>query len=193
MSFIVLGTTLGLEIFIFFNMENETRNMVKSVALMVFGVLFLTLGTFYIVLPIQNKFAIPIFTVLSLAPAPLSFFYSESFLYWEYLCTIFGLPYIILFWSVVRCVSEYKPLLQNKILTIMYALIHIPTMVFVMDVMNYFNSGDQIGPVGYVAMIIIGVTVIIAALVEIVLFCIRVLSTKTENVRNTSELDFNYS
>ena len=73
---IVLATTLGLEIFIFFNMQNETRNMVKSAGLMVFALIFLIMGTFLMVLPINNKIAIPLFTVLSLGPAPFVFFFS---------------------------------------------------------------------------------------------------------------------
>ncbi len=56
----------------------------------------------------------------------------------------------------------------------MYILIHIPTMVFVMDVLDYFNSGSQIGPVGYVAMIIVGLTIILAALISIVMFFLRI-------------------
>ena len=73
---IVLATTLGLEIFIFFNMQNETRNMIKSAGLMVFALIFLIMGTFLMVLPIKNKIAIPLFTVLSLGPAPFVFFFS---------------------------------------------------------------------------------------------------------------------
>lgn len=82
MSLVVLGTTLGLEIFIFLNMIENDGNMVKSLALMVFTIVFLILGTFYIILPMSNKFAIPIFTILSLIPAPFSFFYSPYFMYW---------------------------------------------------------------------------------------------------------------
>jgi len=76
MSLFVLATTLGLEIFIFFQMENDSRKMIKSISLMIFGILFLIIGTFYVVLPLNNKFAIPIFTVISLVTAPISFFYS---------------------------------------------------------------------------------------------------------------------
>lgn len=77
MSSIVLATTLGLEVFIFLNMENETRNMIKSAGLMMFAIIFLIMGTFYIILPLSNKIAIPLFTVLSLGPAPFVFFYSS--------------------------------------------------------------------------------------------------------------------
>ena len=61
----------------------------------------------------------------------------------------------------------------------MYALIHIPIMVFMMDVLDYFGSGNKIGPVGYIAMIIVAGTVSIVCLLEIVLFSIEILSAKS--------------
>lgn len=61
----------------------------------------------------------------------------------------------------------------------MYICIHIPTMVFMMDVLNYFNSGNVIGPVGYVAIIIAAITIILAFLISIVNFIIRICSAKS--------------
>lgn len=179
MSFIVLATTLAIEIFIFFNMVNDSTSITKSTSLMIFALLFLILGTFYIIVPISNKLAVPIFAIISLTPAPLSFFFVQYFSYWEYICTIFSVPYIILFWSVIRHINEYKPLMQNKILAVMYVFIHVPVMVFVMDVLDYFGSGNGIGPVGYVAIIIVALTIFIAALLSIVIFCIRLCSMNT--------------
>jgi hypothetical protein len=105
MSSIVLATTLGLEVFIFVNMENETRNMIKSAELMMFAIIFLIVGTFYIILPMSHKIAIPLFAILSLGPTPFVLYYSTSFLYWEYFCTVFCMPYVVLFWSVIRTIS----------------------------------------------------------------------------------------
>ncbi len=61
----------------------------------------------------------------------------------------------------------------------MYALIHIPIVVFMMDVMDYFGSGNKIGPVGYIAVIIILGAISIVGLMEIVLFSIKILSAKS--------------
>jgi len=52
-------------------------------------------------------------------------------------------------------------------------------MVFMMDVLNYFNSGNVIGPVGYVAIIIAAITIILAFLISIVNFIIRICSAKS--------------
>lgn len=153
--------------------------MIKSIALMIFGILFLIIGTFYVVIPLSNKLAIPIFTVLSLVTAPLSFFYSQYFKYWEYLCTVFSLPYIVLFWTVIRGISQFLPLLQNKTLTLMYIFIHTPIMIFTMDVLDYFGSGNSIGPVGYVSLAIIFLAIILAALYSIINFCLRICQTTT--------------
>jgi hypothetical protein len=61
----------------------------------------------------------------------------------------------------------------------MYALIHIPIMVFMMDVLDYFGSGNKIGPVGYISLIIVGGTITIGGLIEVVLLCVRILSAKS--------------
>lgn len=71
------------------------------------------------------------------------------------------------------------PLLQNKTLTMMYIFIHIPIMIFTMDVLDYFNSGNSIGPVGYVSIAIIFLAIILAALYSIVKFCLRICKTTT--------------
>jgi hypothetical protein len=52
-------------------------------------------------------------------------------------------------------------------------------MVFMMDVLNYFNSGNAIGPVGYVAIIIVAITITLAFLISIVRFIIKICSAKS--------------
>jgi hypothetical protein len=52
-------------------------------------------------------------------------------------------------------------------------------MVFMMDVLDYFGSGNKIGPVGYVSLIIIGGTMAIGGLIELVIFCVKILSAKS--------------
>lgn len=160
-------------------MVNRSSIVIKSLGLMVFAIIFLVLGTVYMVIPINSKFVIPIFAILSLIPAPLSFYYGQIFTYWEYLCTIFSLPYIVLFWSIIKLIDQYKPLLKNKILTVMYCFIHIPFLIFVMDVLNYFNSNGNIGPVGYIAIVVISLTIVTAVLLSTVFFCLDFCSMKT--------------
>ena len=138
MSLIVLSSTIGLELFLFLQMENNTSKMIKSLALMIFGIIFLIFGTFYIVIPLKNNIAFPVFTILSIVSAVFSFTYSQTFTYWEYICSMFCLPYIVLFWSIIRIISVFRPLFQNKILALLYLFIHLPIMVFLMDVFNYF-------------------------------------------------------
>jgi len=52
MSFIVLASTLALEIYIFLIMSDNSSSMVKSVSLMIFSVFFLLLGTMFYVIPL---------------------------------------------------------------------------------------------------------------------------------------------
>lgn len=82
--------------------------------------------------------------------------------------------------------------MQNKILTIMYLFIHIPIVVFIMDVLDYFSSGNQVGPVGYTAISIVVLTIVVAGLISVVMFFIDLFAMKTENVKNTTELDTHY-
>lgn len=72
-----------------------------------------------------------------------------------------------------------KPLLQYKILTIIYVFIHTPVMVFAMDVLDYFNSGSTIGPVGYVAMSVALLAIAVIAMYFVVMFCIRICRSTT--------------
>jgi hypothetical protein len=44
---------------------------------MMFAIVFLILGTLFVIIPISNRIAIPTFAVLSLTPAALSFFYGQ--------------------------------------------------------------------------------------------------------------------
>lgn len=71
------------------------------------------------------------------------------------------------------------PLLQNKTLTMMYVFIHTPIMVFTMDVLDYFGSGNTISPVGYVSLAVIFLAIILAALYSIIKFCLRICKTST--------------
>jgi hypothetical protein len=146
--------------------------MIKSLSLMIFGIIFLIFGTIYIVIPLKNTYAFPFFTLLSIVPAVFSFTYSQNFTYWEYICSMFGLPYIVLFWSIIRVISVFRPLFQNKILAILYLLIHLPMMVFVMDVFNYFQSGNIVGPVGYVAISVILFAIAVAIVLALANLCI---------------------
>jgi hypothetical protein len=146
--------------------------MVKSLSLMVYAIFFLVFGTLYYTVPIKNIYAIPFFTLISVIPGIFSFSYSQMFTYWEYLGTMFSMSYIVLFWSVIKVISIFKPLLQNKILAVLYIFIHIPAMVFVMDSFNYFNSGNTIGPVGYVCLVIILGTLLSAVIIAILRLCI---------------------
>lgn len=82
--------------------------------------------------------------------------------------------------------------MQNKILTLMYLFIHIPIVVFIMDVLDYFSSGNQVGPVGYTAISIVVLTIVVAGLISVVMFFIDLFAMKTENVKNTMELDTHY-
>lgn len=61
----------------------------------------------------------------------------------------------------------------------MYLFIHIPIMVFIMDVLDYFSSGNQVGPVGYTAIVIVGLTITLAALISVVMFCVDLFAMKT--------------
>ena len=148
-------------------MGSDLESMVRSLALMVFALFFLLLGTVYITIPIRNKFAMPIFCLISLTPAAFSFLYSQKFMYYEYLFAMFCIPYTILFWSVIRAISKFKPLFQIRILTILYLFIHIPIMIFVMDVFNYFGSGYTISPIGHIAFFVVLGTIVLAGGVSV--------------------------
>lgn len=65
-------------------------------------------------------------------------------------------------------------------------------MVFAMDVLDYFDSGSTVGPVGYVAMSVALLAMVITAMYFVVMFCIKICQSKTEIIKNTTELDFIY-
>jgi hypothetical protein len=75
----------------------------------------------------------------------------------------------------------------------LYIFIHIPIMIFAMDVLDFFNGGNTIGPVGYVSISVIFLSIILATLYSIVNFCLRICKTKTEDTKNNTELDFTYT
>jgi hypothetical protein len=90
--------------------------------------------------------------------------------------TMLAFPYIIVFWSIIRSFSKYKPLLMTKVLVILYLFVHIPILVFVMDRLNYFGSGNTIGAVGYVALGIVFLTLAISAFLGLFVFCCQIFS-----------------
>jgi L-cystine uptake protein TcyP (sodium:dicarboxylate symporter family) len=85
-------------------------------------------------------------------------------------------PYIIVFWSIIRSFSKYKPLLMTKVLVILYLFVHIPILIFAMDRLDYFGSGSTIGAVSFVALGIILLTLTIAAVLGLFVFCSQIFS-----------------
>lgn len=52
-------------------------------------------------------------------------------------------------------------------------------MIFAMDVLDYFNSGNSISPVGYVSIAVVILAILFAALYTIVKFCLRICKSTT--------------
>jgi hypothetical protein len=57
-------------------------------------------------------------------------------------------------------------------------------MIFMMDVLNYFNSGNKVGPVGYTAIVVVAVSITAALLLSIVIFFVNICAKESETIKN---------
>ena len=65
---------------------------------------------------------------------------------------------------------------MTKVWVILYLFVHIPILVFAMDRLDYFGSGNVIGAVGYVAKGIVLSTLLIATFIGLFVFCRQILA-----------------
>jgi len=76
---------------------------------------------------------IPIMAIISLAPAASTIlYYSSSFDFFTYAYIGLALPFLSIFWSIIKSVSPKKPIFRINSIVILYLTIYIPVITFVL-------------------------------------------------------------
>jgi hypothetical protein len=134
MSFFVFLTTLAIEIYMFIYLINDVSTFIRSFAIMVYSILFLILGAVMDMFSQKILLFNPIASVISLFMAGMSlFYYSQDMNWYEYIFISLSLPFLSIFWCIVRTFSKKRPIFKINSIILMYIFIYLPIMVYVLN------------------------------------------------------------
>jgi hypothetical protein len=148
MSFIIYAITIATEVYLYFIWVGDSSKITVVASIMGYVIIFLFLGAFLVTLSIDQTVLIPIVSVLSLSSAAASlFYYNSSTNTYQYIFISISLPFLAVFWSIIKSISLKKPILRINSILCLYLVIYLPVIAHVISSFQLFTNQDQVNTI----------------------------------------------
>lgn len=134
MSFVIYSLTIGTEIFLYITLANDFSKAGTIGPIMGYIIAFLLLGAFFMFLPISKEFFIPFLAIISISTPVISLlYYNTSTNFYNYAIITLSFPFFALFWSLVKVVSQKKPIFRVTVIIGLYIIVYLPAIILALN------------------------------------------------------------